>query len=150
MIANGFRFNRMMDARRKKLAALRPTSCRGWARVATTNRPPAPAVTMLGEIVVAQRDDPGRSALPNEVDSEALIACLEMYKNASFSDGHQAAHRGSTTRGDRRRLDLRHGPRSRGKARWRDGDDRAGLDELTATHGRRCNRMPVPAIASLR
>ncbi len=89
MMANGFRFNRMMDVDAKKLATRPPDEivARLRARVTTTNRPPAPAITMLGEIVVHSDDIRRPLGLPNEVGDEALLACLEMYKNASFPMG---------------------------------------------------------------
>ena len=42
---------------------------------------------MLGEIVVHSDDIRRPLGLPNDVDREALIACLEMYKSASFPIG---------------------------------------------------------------
>ena len=89
MVANGFRFNRMMDVDAKKLAARPPDEiiARLRARVTTTNRPPAPVITMLGEVVVHSDDIRRPLGLPNDVDGETLLACLEMYKNASFPVG---------------------------------------------------------------
>jgi uncharacterized protein (TIGR03083 family) len=89
MVANGFRFNRMMDVDAKKLAALPPDEiiARLRARVTTTNRPPAPVITMLGEIVVHSDDIRRPLGLPSDVGSEALLACLEMYKSSSFPMG---------------------------------------------------------------
>jgi uncharacterized protein (TIGR03083 family) len=89
MVANGFRFNKMMDVDAKKLAARPPDEIisRLRARLTTTNRPPAPVITMLGEIVVHSDDIRRPLGLPNDVDDETLLACLEMYKNASFPMG---------------------------------------------------------------
>jgi hypothetical protein len=42
---------------------------------------------MLGEIVVHSDDIRRPLGLHSDVDSEALLACLEMYKNASFPMG---------------------------------------------------------------
>ncbi len=89
MVMNGFRFNRMMDVDARKLAAC-PTDeiiSRLRARLTTTNRPPAPVMTMLGEIVVHSDDIRRPLGLPSDVDREALVACLEMYKNSSFPMG---------------------------------------------------------------
>ena len=89
MAANGFRFNRMMDVDAKRKGAL-PTDeivARLRARLSTTNRPPAPVATMLGEIVVHSDDIRRPLGLPGEVDPEVVIACLEMYKGASFPMG---------------------------------------------------------------
>ncbi len=89
MAANGFRFNRMMDVDAKRTAARPPDEiiARLRARVATTNRPPAPVRTMLGEIVVHSDDIRRPLGLPSDVAPEALIACLEMYKDTSFPVG---------------------------------------------------------------
>jgi uncharacterized protein (TIGR03083 family) len=89
MAANGFRFNKMMDVDAKKLAKRPPDEIisRLRARVTTTNRPPAPVITMLGEVVVHSDDIRRPLGLPADVGSDVLIACLEMYKNASFPMG---------------------------------------------------------------
>ena len=89
MIVNGFRFNKMMDVDAKRMAARPPDEiiARLRARVTTTNRPPAPVLTMLGEIVVHSDDIRRPLGLRNEIDDEAICACLEMYKNAGFPMG---------------------------------------------------------------
>jgi uncharacterized protein (TIGR03083 family) len=89
MAANGFRFNKMMDVDAKKLAKNPPDEIisRLRARVTTTNRPPAPVLTMLGEIVVHSDDIRRPLGLDHDVSDDALLACLEMYKNASFPMG---------------------------------------------------------------
>jgi uncharacterized protein (TIGR03083 family) len=89
MVANGFRFNKMMDVDAKKLAARPPDEIvsRLRARTTTTNRPPAPVITMLGEIVVHSDDIRRPLGLANDVDDETLVACLEMYKGSSFPMG---------------------------------------------------------------
>ena len=89
MAANGFRFNTMMDVDAKRMAALPPDEiiARLRARVTTTNRPPAPVLTMLGEIVVHGDDIRRPLGLVGDVAPEAVIACLEMYKGASFPTG---------------------------------------------------------------
>jgi uncharacterized protein (TIGR03083 family) len=89
MAANGFRFNKMMDVDARKLGTRPPDEIisRLRARVTTTNRPPAPALTMLGEIVVHSDDIRRPLGLASDVEGDALIACLEMYKNASFPMG---------------------------------------------------------------
>ena len=58
MAANGFRFNTMMnrDARRTGVLAPDELIARLRDRVTTTNKPPAPAMTMLGEVVVHSDD----------------------------------------------------------------------------------------------
>ncbi len=89
MAANGLRFNTMMD-RDARSAGAAPTSEiveRLRARVTTTNHPPAPVLTMLGEIVVHGDDIRRPLGLHSEVSAEAVVACLEMYKAASFPMG---------------------------------------------------------------
>jgi uncharacterized protein (TIGR03083 family) len=89
MAANGFRFNTMMDRDARRLAARPPDEliARLRARVTTTNRPPAPVVTMLGEIVVHSDDIRRPLGLQEDVSRDAIVACLEMYKTASFPMG---------------------------------------------------------------
>ena len=89
MAANGFRFNTMMerDARRTGARAPDELIARLRARVTTTNKPPAPAMTMLGEVVVHSDDIRRPLGVQNESSPDVLIACLEMYKNASFPVG---------------------------------------------------------------
>ena len=89
MAANGFRFNTMMDrdARRTGVQAPDELIARLRARVTTTNKPPAPAMTMLGEVVVHSDDIRRPLGLENLSSPDVLIACLEMYKNASFPVG---------------------------------------------------------------
>jgi uncharacterized protein (TIGR03083 family) len=90
MAANGFRFNTMMD-RDARRAATRPPDeliSRLRARVTTTNHPPgAPVMTMLGEVVVHSDDIRRPLGLQGDVSEEAIVACLDMYKNASFPFG---------------------------------------------------------------
>jgi uncharacterized protein (TIGR03083 family) len=89
MVANGFRFNKMMDVDAKRMAKRPPDEiiARLRARVTTTNRPPAPVRTMLGEIVVHSDDIRRPLGLESDVGADALIACLEMYKLSSFPVG---------------------------------------------------------------
>ena len=89
MAANGFRFNTMMDRDARRTGALAPDEliARLRARVTTTNKPPAPAVTMLGEVVVHSDDIRRSLGLQYDSSPDVLIACLEMYKNASFPVG---------------------------------------------------------------
>ena len=89
MAANGFRFNTMMDRDARRTAVLAPDEliARLRARLTTTNKPPAPAMTMLGEVVVHSDDIRRPLGLQNQSSPDVLIACLEMYKNASFPVG---------------------------------------------------------------
>lgn len=90
MAANGFRFNRMMDRDARRTAARPPDELisRLRARVTTTNHPPgAPVLTMLGEVVVHSDDIRRPLGLRSDVSQDAIVACLEMYKNAGFPFG---------------------------------------------------------------
>jgi uncharacterized protein (TIGR03083 family) len=89
MVANGFRFNKMIDRDAKRVAEQPPDEiiARLRARLTTTNRPPAPVMTMLGEVVVHSDDIRRPLGLPSDVSPEALVACLEMYKDTSFPVG---------------------------------------------------------------
>jgi len=89
MITTGFRFNHLMDRDAHRLGTLPPAEiiARLRARTATTNRPPAPVVTMLGEIVVHSEDIRGAVGQQRTVNADAIVACLEMYKQANFPLG---------------------------------------------------------------
>lgn len=89
MIANGLRFNAMIDRDALRLAALTPDEIvtRLRARTTTTNRPPAPVMTMLGEIVVHGQDIRGAIGHPSTTEPAALAACLQMYTRANFPLG---------------------------------------------------------------
>jgi uncharacterized protein (TIGR03083 family) len=89
MAANGFRFNTMMDRDARHTGALAPDRliARLRARLTTTNKPPAPAMTMLGEVAVHSDDIRRPLGLQHESSPDVLIALLELYKNASFPVG---------------------------------------------------------------
>ena len=89
MAANGFRFNTMMDRDARRTGARAPDEliARLRARVTATNKPPAPVMTMLGEVVVHSDDIRHPLGLQNDSSPDVLLACLEMYKNASFPVG---------------------------------------------------------------
>jgi uncharacterized protein (TIGR03083 family) len=109
MAANGFRFNRMMDRDARRAGALPPDEIIGRLRATdgATNHPPAPVVTMLGEIVVHSEDIRRPLDLPRASDPEAIVACLEMYQGASFPVGTKQRIRGlSLVATD---VDWRHG-----------------------------------------
>ncbi len=89
MLANGFRFNTMMD-RQARVVGARPTTEiieRIRARTTTTNKPPGPARTMLGEVLVHSEDIRRPLGLQHAPAPEALVACLDMYKMANFPVG---------------------------------------------------------------
>jgi uncharacterized protein (TIGR03083 family) len=86
MAASGFRFNAMMKRDADRLGALSTTEIvdRLQARTSTTNHPPAPVMAMLGEVVVHGEDIRRPLGLNREVPAAAVVACLEMFKGASF------------------------------------------------------------------
>jgi len=89
MLANGMRFNTMIDRDARNVATSSTDELidRLRARLSTTNGPPAPAVTMLGEVVVHTDDIRRPLGLSSDAEPEAVLACLEMYKTASFPVG---------------------------------------------------------------
>jgi uncharacterized protein (TIGR03083 family) len=89
MATNGFRFNVMIDRDARTAGQLPPAEIidRLRATTSTTNRPPAPVVTMLGEVVVHGEDIRHPLGLHGDTSPEALLACLEMYKGANFPVG---------------------------------------------------------------
>jgi uncharacterized protein (TIGR03083 family) len=89
MATNGFRFNTMMDRGARRTGALPPTEIvrRLQATTSTTNRPPAPVMTMLGEIVVHGEDIRRPLGLEYQPAAESMAACLEMYSKSSFPLG---------------------------------------------------------------
>jgi uncharacterized protein (TIGR03083 family) len=89
MVANGFRFNTMMDREAHRLGAFPPAEIveRLGARTTTTNGPPAPALTMLGEVVVHSEDIRRPLGLHHDGQPEAVLACLDLFKGANFPVG---------------------------------------------------------------
>ena len=89
MARSGFRFNTMIERDVRRLGALEPAEivARIRARTATTNRPPAPVMAMLGEVVVHGEDIRRPLGLSRVVPPRASAACLEMYKAATFPVG---------------------------------------------------------------
>jgi len=89
MISNGFRFNAMIDRDARRAGQLPPSEIveRLRATASATNHPPAPIVTMLGEVVVHGEDIRRPLGLASGTSPEARLACLEMYKDASFPVG---------------------------------------------------------------
>jgi uncharacterized protein (TIGR03083 family) len=96
MAANGFRFNRMMDREARRAGALAPREIVSRIRATDggTNHPPAPVMTMLGEIVVHSEDIRRPLGLPRDPNPEAVAACLELYQGASFPVGTKSRIRG--------------------------------------------------------
>jgi uncharacterized protein (TIGR03083 family) len=85
----GFRFNTFTERAAQRLGALEPQelSERLEARTTTTNRPPAPVVTMLGEIVVHGEDMRRPLGLHHRVEPEALVAIADSYKRSNLLIG---------------------------------------------------------------
>jgi uncharacterized protein (TIGR03083 family) len=89
MLSNGFCFNSMMDRGARRTGGLPPVEIieRLQATTTTTNRPPAPVMAMLGEIVVHGEDIRRPLGLEDAPDPEALAGCLEMYSKAKPDGG---------------------------------------------------------------
>ncbi len=89
MAAAGFRFNTMIDRVARDRGTVAPAELirRLRATTTTTNRPPAPVVTMLGEIVVHSEDIRRPLGITAEVPDEAVTACLELYSRTGFPIG---------------------------------------------------------------
>ena len=89
LAASGFRFNALMerDARSRQQLSPDQVADRLRQRTSTTNRPPAPVMAMLGEVVVHGEDIRRPTGLPGTASDEAANACLDMYTRASFPVG---------------------------------------------------------------
>jgi len=89
MVSNGMRFNRYMDRATRARAGMPQQEIvdRLRRRTTTTNKPPAPAMAMLGEIVVHGEDIRQPLGLQREVPADALNACLRMFATTSFPVG---------------------------------------------------------------
>jgi uncharacterized protein (TIGR03083 family) len=89
MAATGFRFNTLMARDAGSRAQLSPQQItdRLRQRTTTTNRPPAPVIAMLGEVVVHGEDIRRPAGLPGTAADEAANACLDMYTRATFPVG---------------------------------------------------------------
>jgi uncharacterized protein (TIGR03083 family) len=86
LLASGFRFNVMMDRAAREGAQLPPSEiiARIRARTTTTNKPPAAAMAMLGEVVVHGTDIRQPLGIADDTSSEAKLACLNMFKGSNF------------------------------------------------------------------
>ena len=86
LVANGFRFNVMIDKTAIKLGRLDTAEIieRIRARTATTNKAPAPVVAMLGEAVVHGLDIRTPLNLVDDIDPVAKIACLNNFIGSNF------------------------------------------------------------------
>ena len=89
MAATGFRINKKMARDSRKMGARSTSELieRLRARLTTTNRPPAPVMTMLGEVVVHGEDIRFPLGITGDLSEESLAACLQMYTGANFPVG---------------------------------------------------------------
>ena len=89
MAKSGFRFDVMIDKAAHQLGTLPPAEIieRIRARTTTTNGPPAPPVTMLGEIVAHAGDVFYPLGQPAPVTQEAVVAALGHFTGAGFPIG---------------------------------------------------------------
>lgn len=85
----GFRFNVFTDRGARRLAAIGPDELvrRLHARTSTTNRPPAPVMAMLGEIIVHGEDIRRPLGLKHQPPEEALAAVADSWKNSNLLIG---------------------------------------------------------------
>jgi uncharacterized protein (TIGR03083 family) len=86
LISSGFRFNVMTDRDVRGAAQLSPGEivARIRARTTTTNKPPAPAMAMLGEVVVHGTDIREPLGIADNTSMDAKLACLDMFKGSNF------------------------------------------------------------------
>jgi uncharacterized protein (TIGR03083 family) len=86
LVANGFRFNVMMDRAARQAGQLPSAEiiARIRARTTTTNKPPAAAMAMLGEVVVHGTDIRQPLGIPDDTSTASKLACLNMLKNSNF------------------------------------------------------------------
>ncbi len=119
MAANGFRFNRMIDKAARGIGACPPDEiiARLRARTTTTNRPPGPTTTMLGEVVVHGEDIRHPLGLSADHAPDGLVACFDMYKTANFPVGTKRRIAGLRLRPDDLEWSHGDGPEVTGPAR---------------------------------
>jgi len=96
MARGGFQFNKMIDRDAHRLGLLEPDDlvARLRARTTTTNRPPAPVMAMLGEVVAHGEDIRRPLGLKGAAGEQATAACLRMYQAATFPVGGKKRIRG--------------------------------------------------------
>ena len=88
-ILAGFRFDVFADKAARRLAELPPQDLvrRLRARTTTTNRPPAPVVVMLGEVVVHGEDIRRPLGITREVPADTLTTVADNYAKTSLLIG---------------------------------------------------------------
>jgi uncharacterized protein (TIGR03083 family) len=86
LIRSGFRFNVMIDRDAHRLGQLPPREIieRLRARTTTTNRPPAPVVAMLGEVVVHGSDIRYALGIVDNTAHNSTVACLNNFVGSNF------------------------------------------------------------------
>lgn len=86
LITSGLRFDLMMDRAARRAGRLPPAEIieRIRARTTTTNKPPAPAIAMLGEVVVHGTDIREPLGIADDTSIESKLACLDMLKTSRF------------------------------------------------------------------
>lgn len=96
----GFNFDRFTDRGAQKVAAASSDEliARLRARLTTTNRPPAPVMAMLGEIVVHGEDVRRPLGLEHHSPDAALIAVADGWKNSNLLIGSKRRIMGVTLR----------------------------------------------------
>lgn len=89
LLRAGLRFNAYTERTAQNLADLEPSKlvARLRARTTTTNRPPAPTIAMLGEIVTHGADIRMALGLPHRPDDAALIAVADNYSRTNLLIG---------------------------------------------------------------
>jgi len=89
LLQSGLRFNAYAEGTARRLAALDPSDlvARLRARTTTTNRPPAPAIAMLGEVVTHGGDIRMALRLQHRHDTAALVAVADNYSRTNLLIG---------------------------------------------------------------
>ena len=89
LISAGLRFNVFTDRGARRLAVIGPDELvrRLRARTSTTNRPPAPVMAMLGEIVVHGQDIRRPLGLKHRPPEAVLTAVADSWKNSNLLIG---------------------------------------------------------------
>ena len=85
----GFKFNVFADRGARRLASHGPDELirRLRARTSTTNHPPGPVVTWLGEIITHGEDIRRPLGLNHRAPEAALVAVADFYKNSNLLIG---------------------------------------------------------------
>lgn len=89
LLAAGLKFNAFTDRGARRVGSASPDALvrRLRARTTTTNRPPAPVMAMLGEIVVHGEDIRRPLGLKHQPPEAALVAVADSWKNSNLLIG---------------------------------------------------------------